>query len=250
MSDLPTPRYRIGDLVYRPQITATTEALPCPDCLGERVWHATTPAGVTHLLDCPRCQNRYSSAADKLPPLKLQRWVANVEEIRIGSIEARTSDSYRDRITYMTTTTGSGSVYGERDIFPTREAAQQVAETQAALKNAEVDRTAVAEALQTRVHDNLYEAWAAYRRVHRPIEVAGRREGTVMSVYRVRFKVAGGHVHCRLFCAKHPNQTYAKCGDFTVRRGEEMAALVAAFSGAEFVDEDENIGLIQADLPL
>ncbi len=67
-----------------------------------------------------------------------------------------------------------------------------------------------------------------------------------MSVYRVRFRVAGAHVHCRLFCAKHPNQTYANCGEFTIRRGEEMVALVAAFSGAEFLGEDENVGLLQA----
>lgn len=178
MTDLPTPKYRIGDIVYRLQISSTSEILPCPDCLGERVWHATTPARTEHLLECPRCQDRYSIAADKLPSLRIQRYVANVEEIRIGSIEARTHSDYRDPITYMTSTTGSGSVYGERDLYPTREAALIIAETQAELKNAAVDRTAVAlttrrfasipliGALQARVRDNLFEAWTAARQLN------------------------------------------------------------------------------------
>ncbi len=181
MSDLPTPKYRIGDTVYRPQITATTEALPCPDCLGERVWHATTPAGVTHLLECPRCQDRYS-IADKLPPLKVQRYVALIEEIRIESVEVRSHVGFRDdQITYMTSTTGSGSVYSERSLYSTKEAAQQAAEIQAALKNTEIDRTAavltarrfasipLAGALQARVRDNLFEAWTACRQLSQAI---------------------------------------------------------------------------------
>ncbi len=65
-----------------------------------------------------------------------------------------------------------------------------------------------------------------------------------MSLYHIRFAVAGGHVHCRLFCAKHPNQTYAKCGESTVRRGEEMHALLASFAVAEFIGKDDNAGLL------
>lgn len=53
-------------------------------------------------------------------------------------------------------------------------------------------------------------------------------------LYRVRFSVAGAHV------------IFAKCGDFTVRRGSEFAGLLAAFSGAEFIGDDENIGIAAA----
>jgi len=60
-----------------------------------------------------------------------------------------------------------------------------------------------------------------------------------MSVFRVRWQQLGGHVHCRLFCAKHPNQTYAKCGEFVVREGEEFESLRAQFSGAHFLAEDQ-----------
>ena len=56
-------------------------------------------------------------------------------------------------------------------------------------------------------------------------------------IYRVRFVVLGGHVHCSLFNAKQQNMTFAKCGDFIVRRGEEFASLLRSFSGAEFMGD-------------
>lgn len=65
-------------------------------------------------------------------------------------------------------------------------------------------------------------------------------------ICRVRFSVAGVHVHCRLFCAPRPNTTFAKCGDFTVRRGKEFAALLAAFDGADFLADQEGIGIVTA----
>jgi hypothetical protein len=64
-----------------------------------------------------------------------------------------------------------------------------------------------------------------------------------MSVYRVRFAVAGAHVHCRLFCAPQSNTTWAKCGDFVVRRGEEFRSLVRSFSEADFLGDDEAVGI-------
>ena len=67
-----------------------------------------------------------------------------------------------------------------------------------------------------------------------------------MSTYRVRFTVSGVHVRCRLFCAAQPNQTYSKCGDFTVRRGEEFRSLLDAFRGAEFLGEVEGVGIAAA----
>ena len=66
-----------------------------------------------------------------------------------------------------------------------------------------------------------------------------------MSIFRVRWTLAGGHVHCSLFAAKAPNMTYAKCGDFTVRQGEEFAALHAALR-AEFVGTDPKMHTLRA----
>lgn len=69
-------------------------------------------------------------------------------------------------------------------------------------------------------------------------------------VFKINYMKAGGHVHCRLFVAKHPNQTYAACGNFTVSAGDEFKALQAVMPGVGFTDvtptadtPDEKIGM-------
>lgn len=61
-------------------------------------------------------------------------------------------------------------------------------------------------------------------------------------IFRVRFATQGGHVHCRLFVAKAEGQTFAKCGDFVVRKGPEFAACMAAMAGVQFLADgcDDN----------
>lgn len=70
------------------------------------------------------------------------------------------------------------------------------------------------------------------------------------TIFRVRFKIAGWshgqHVHCCLFCAEGPDRTFAKCGDFVVRKGNEFRDLLGAFSKAEFIGDDESIGISEA----
>jgi hypothetical protein len=67
-----------------------------------------------------------------------------------------------------------------------------------------------------------------------------------MSVFRVRFKVGGGHVHCRVFVARSKNTTFAKSGDLCVTKGEEFESLVRCFSGADFLSDDEDVGMLEA----
>lgn len=62
-----------------------------------------------------------------------------------------------------------------------------------------------------------------------------------MNVFRVRFEIRGGHVHCALFCAPRPDHTFAKCGDFVVRKGPEFRDLLDAFSKAEFVPAEGTV---------
>ena len=60
-------------------------------------------------------------------------------------------------------------------------------------------------------------------------------------IFRIRFhRTAGGHVRCRLSIAPGENRTFAMCGEFTVREGEEFAALCQAFS-ADFIADDAGI---------
>lgn len=62
--------------------------------------------------------------------------------------------------------------------------------------------------------------------------------------YRVRFTIAGGHVHCHLFYGEE-GKTFAKCGDFVTRRGAEFRDLVDSFS-ADFIGDDPRHGIAAA----
>lgn len=59
-----------------------------------------------------------------------------------------------------------------------------------------------------------------------------------MSVFRIRHDRRGAHIHCDLFVAKHPNQTYAKCGSFCISDWE-WEDLRAVMSGVEFIERGE-----------
>lgn len=68
--------------------------------------------------------------------------------------------------------------------------------------------------------------------------------------FRIRFSIQGGHVHCRLFEA--PNRidvTWAKCGDFTVRKGPEFRDLLGAFAKTDFLGETDDDGIVEACQP-
>lgn len=43
--------------------------------------------------------------------------------------------------------------------------------------------------------------------------------------------------------------TFAKCGDLCISKGPEFAAFVQAFSGADFIGDDEKIGIVEATKP-
>lgn len=60
------------------------------------------------------------------------------------------------------------------------------------------------------------------------------------AIFRVRHRTLGRHVHCSLFVAPRPGQTFAKCGDFIVDINE-MMALRLAMQRVEFIDEDAGL---------
>lgn len=59
-------------------------------------------------------------------------------------------------------------------------------------------------------------------------------------VLRLRYQVRGGHVHCRLFVAHPPGETFAKSGDLVFAL-EEWAAVCLCLEGAaiEIVPDTE-----------
>lgn len=55
--------------------------------------------------------------------------------------------------------------------------------------------------------------------------------------FRLRWKVLGGHVHCRLFSTKNYNGTWAKCGDIIVSV-EEWPQFQEALAGRVELKEE------------
>jgi hypothetical protein len=63
--------------------------------------------------------------------------------------------------------------------------------------------------------------------------------------FRLRYWLAGGHVHVRLFSGKARNMTHAKCGDLVFRFDEWPSFLACLYCGGnshvEVVHEDEEL---------
>jgi hypothetical protein len=69
--------------------------------------------------------------------------------------------------------------------------------------------------------------------------MAVHREHEYDHIFRVRFAIKGGHVHCRLFSSRNlRSPAWAKCGDFCVTKGREFRDLDYAFR-AEMVGETD-----------
>lgn len=118
-------KWAVGDVVYAASTDRKTEKLPCPDCKGSRKWKAVSPAGAEHEFNCPRCSTSYMSNND----LRLAYNVATprVRKLTIGSIEYRSvgigGGPPETRYMCKETGIGSGSVYGDDDLFATEERA-------------------------------------------------------------------------------------------------------------------------------
>ena len=144
MSDLPVPKFKIGDVVFRPAFTLTTAQLPCPDCNDTKKWKAVAPSGIKHTVSCPRCSSRYFRNSQDPPALTYQRAEPHVQRLTLGSITLRSHPhNHRESIEYMAHETGigSGGLHYEDDLCATMDEANQVAIAKAGAKNAEIELT-------------------------------------------------------------------------------------------------------------
>lgn len=179
-SDLPTPKYSIGQTVWHPTIAQTVEPLPCPDCFGSKKWAVTTPAGLEMETPCQRCSARYTSGVGDLPKPERIVFKAGTERLTVGGIRAGTQGMSHyggNGIEYMCRETGigSGSVYTEDKLHETEEAALTVATIQAAEKTEQVaalpdqmkartlDNLTIECAVAKEAHSSKWSAWFAYR---------------------------------------------------------------------------------------
>lgn len=137
MGNLST-KFQIGDTVYKVTTTEVCKSHPCPDCLGEGKWKATSPAGTDYTFTCPRCSTSYQSHDAMC--LKYYERAPRVDRLTIGSIRVDTHDD--KPVSYMChqTGVGSGTIHYESDLFADEQEAQTVATLRASKETAETER--------------------------------------------------------------------------------------------------------------
>lgn len=129
-------KFSIGDVVFSATTTSTAKQHPCPDCRGARKWKAISPAGGEYEFGCPRCAGRFHGE-HKLN-LNYHSFDPAVHVRTIGSVRLNTAArDGDDPVEYMCheTGVGSGTSYQQRNLFATREEADQVAALKAAAQN-------------------------------------------------------------------------------------------------------------------
>lgn len=131
--EVPRPKYRIGQLIYRPGFERSSELPPCPDCAGSKEWTITTPAGTTFKATCQTC-GTYSSRLRRVPVCK-----PTVTPMVIRGIEAKSSPGYdNDRVRYYSEASCTGWVLSEVDVFTDEQKAWEFARLKAAEATAEL----------------------------------------------------------------------------------------------------------------
>jgi hypothetical protein len=138
---MPTPKFSIGDRAYSVSTQTIYERLPCPDCLGSRIWKAVSPAGTECTVDCPRCVQRWSD----IPSLDIPVVKSFVRSLTIGSIRIDTHEQEHP-VEYMCDETGvgSGRIHYESRLFATEAEAQVAADAEATTQTAAVQSTPAA----------------------------------------------------------------------------------------------------------
>lgn len=128
-------KYSIGDVVFYAGTCATAKQRPCPDCKGAKTWAATSPAGGKFEIPCPRCSQQYLS--NRALSLNYSSFEPAIDKQTIGSVRVDTHDKDRP-IEYMCTETGvgSGTIFAETDLFPTKDEAAEYAQIKANKQNA------------------------------------------------------------------------------------------------------------------
>lgn len=134
-----TTKFSVGDTVWFSNTTTEKRRHDCPDCLGEKLWKCTSPAGGEFTVACPRCSAQYQSDRDL--SLDYAIYVPAVRALTVGLVRASSQEGegYGEGNEYMCNETGigSGSLYRENKLFATKEEATAAAQVQADEANAD-----------------------------------------------------------------------------------------------------------------
>jgi len=113
------PKYKIGQKVFGISDKVIQKQHPCPDCLGEEVWTAKSPAGKDFTFVCPRCGPCYRLNPDL--SLNYSAHNCSVVSLTIGSVRIDTED--KPPVSYMCRETGvgCGTLYKETQLYASRD---------------------------------------------------------------------------------------------------------------------------------
>lgn len=175
-TDLPTPKYRIGDTLWYAGVSSETAKLDCPDCAGTKVWLVKTANDVIET-PCQRCCGGYMSRGchDKLD-LSYQIYVPKPGSFVVGRIEAST-EGWRngDKLPEVMYWQTNGSGRNETDIYGDEASAMAKSQIMADAKNAEVQAAPavleqrhvgslkIDDALYDEFKNGLWRSWYRYR---------------------------------------------------------------------------------------
>lgn len=119
------PKFKIGDYVYSASSHWLGTKQQCPDCLGQKTWEVTTPAGEKFPLECRTCWQGYNGNSGTISSWDYE---PVVRSLTIGSVRIDTTDE--KPIAYMCEETGigSGAIHYQENLFGTEDEAKQKAE--------------------------------------------------------------------------------------------------------------------------
>lgn len=182
--DVPQPKYRNGQTVFRASEVSSVQQLQCPDCLGTRKWRAVAPSGAEYEASCQRCSGRTD-----LPSLNHVVWHPSVDRLTIGSIRIDTAENFsgsrhRESVSYMCRETGigSGTIYYESQLFETEDEARQAATVKAAAHNVEerskperieqlrISYLTIKDATLDECRSAIWNSWYRYRNLRENME--------------------------------------------------------------------------------
>ena len=118
-------KFAEGDKAWVGDVNWTKLYRPCPDCLGEKVWHVKIATGEAFDVPCPSCKRGYEECdgLEQYYEYKIHVWQGT-----IGQASFRHWSDGGWEFMLQETGVGSGRNYKERDLFETKEEAQASAE--------------------------------------------------------------------------------------------------------------------------
>jgi hypothetical protein len=162
------PRYTIGDTFYIATTDRERRELPCPDCLGEKLFKVIAPSGDEFTLDCPRCSG--STWVRDVPSLDYDY---HVPKVRSDVITSYCVNEYGEQgIKYRGK---AGYTVSESELISDEAIALRNAELLAASANAKAETEPkrihhkalgalkLREAVLDTFKSGLYDSWSAYR---------------------------------------------------------------------------------------